>query len=460
VISGSRTATRLVCATAVLVAALLAASPPSAWGAPPDVTAVTIEGNAVVGETLTATPMVTGESTTVTYQWLYCDPAPSDVCIEVIDGQTAQSYYLTAADLDRRLAVRATAGNPPENFVQSTPTAAVQPRMTAVTIEGNAVVGETLTATPSVTVQPTTVRYQWLYCDPAPSDVCNEVIDGQTAESYNLTAADLDRRLAVRATAENPPEIFVQSTPTAVVRPRPDVTAVTIEGNAVVGETLTANVTTTGEPAPVVTYQWLRCDPLLPPVCKPIDDQTAKSYGVTAGDAGSRLAVRATAVNPAGTTKESEPTTVVPDPPTRGANFDQSGTAPPLAPTTTAITPASPTDAALAYLRPFPVVRVKGLLVRGGARVTLLRVKAPRGSKVVVRCKRSGCPLRRRSVGVGRIRALERFLRAGIRITIRVSSPGFIGKYVRLVIREGQAPMRRDACLLPGRAEATSCPPL
>jgi hypothetical protein len=98
------------------------------------------------------------------------------------------------------------------------------------------------------------------------------------------------------------------------------------------------------------------------------------------------------------------------------------------------------------------------LLVDGGAEVTLLRVTAPRGSSVRVRCRRSGCPLRRRTLGVGRIRAFERFLPAGVRITLRVTKPGFIGKHVRILIRDGRPPARRDSCLLPGRKRAVTCP--
>ena len=117
-----------------------------------------------------------------------------------------------------------------------------------------------------------------------------------------------------------------------------------------------------------------------------------------------------------------------------------------------------PNIARLRYMRPFPVVRIKGLLVDGGAQVTLLRVTAPRRSKVVVRCRRSGCPLRRAHAAVGRLRPFERFLPAGVRITIRVWRPGRIGKHVRIRIRDGKAPARRDSCLLPGSRQATTCP--
>jgi hypothetical protein len=96
--------------------------------------------------------------------------------------------------------------------------------------------------------------------------------------------------------------------------------------------------------------------------------------------------------------------------------------------------------------------------VPGGARISLLRVKAPSAATVDVRCTGPRCHLRRRSFGGGRIAALERFLRAGTRITIRVSARGSIGKYVRLVIRDGSAPKRRDACLLPGSSDPAACP--
>jgi hypothetical protein len=109
-------------------------------------------------------------------------------------------------------------------------------------------------------------------------------------------------------------------------------------------------------------------------------------------------------------------------------------------------------------MRPFPIVRVKGTLLRGGARISVLRVRAPAGARVDVRCDGPRCPLRRRSFGSGRIGALERFLPTGTQVTIRVSEPDSIGKHVRLLIRDGKAPKRRDACLIPGSGEPVQCP--
>ena len=103
-------------------------------------------------------------------------------------------------------------------------------------------------------------------------------------------------------------------------------------------------------------------------------------------------------------------------------------------------------------------MRIKGALAPGGARVTLLQVRAAAGAAVLVRCEGRGCPRRRWSARPGRIGALERFLRAGTRITIRVAQPGTIGKHVRFVIRDGKAPFRRDACALTGRVASIRCP--
>jgi hypothetical protein len=103
------------------------------------------------------------------------------------------------------------------------------------------------------------------------------------------------------------------------------------------------------------------------------------------------------------------------------------------------------------------MVRVSGVIFKRGARIVLLRVTAPRGAKIRVRCKGPRCPLRQRSFRPGRIRPLERYLRAGVAITIRVTRRGFIGKYTRVVIRGRKPPRRRDACLVPGHIRPRSC---
>jgi PKD repeat protein len=112
-------------------------------------------------------------------------------------------------------------------------------------------------------------------------------------------------------------------------------------------------------------------------------------------------------------------------------------------------------------LAPWPVVRMAGSLTRRGARLDLLSVRAPRGSRVLVGC-RGKCPRRsmRRVVArrLLRLTPFERALVAGTRLEIRVLSTTRIGKYTRIVIRRGKAPARRDACVWPGRTRHRPCP--
>lgn len=122
----------------------------------------------------------------------------------------------------------------------------------------------------------------------------------------------------------------------------------------------------------------------------------------------------------------------------------------------------------LRVLSPFPVVRVAGRVTRRGTRVRVLRVDAPVGTTVTVRCSGRGCPFRKRvrrvrtsskslaAVSV-RIRRLERLLRPGVRVRVYVTERGAVGKYTRLRFRAGHAPARTDRCLMPGSWSPVVC---
>ena len=336
----------------------------------------------------------------------------------------------------------------------STPTEVVRqtPTVSAPTISGQAIVGHALTANASAAGVPTPgVSYEWRRCAAGSApEACVPPVGN--AHDYAIVGADAGAVLFVRATAVNSVGTASSGwTASGPVQVPAKIASVNITGQAVVGEKLTANVDATGTPGPGLTYQWLRCAPLLPPACKPIDDATAKGYVVASADAGDRLAVIVTAENPAGADTQRSALTEKAEQPVR---FDESagGNSPP------STDPVQVGSSVLHYLRPFPVVRIKGTLVPGGARFILVRVKAPRESKVTVRCRKHACALPRRALRAGRIRALERRFPAGARITIRVRKPGLIGKYVRIVIRDGAAPRRRDACLMPGSTAPALCP--
>jgi hypothetical protein len=241
----------------------------------------------------------------------------------------------------------------------------------------------------------------------------------------------------------------------------PTVRAVSINGNPSVGGMLIADTRVTGAPAPTLAYEWRRCAPRPPRHCAIVSGDAA--YTVGPADAGHEIRVTVTASNASGSdAKRSEPVLIA-EPTAPAPSAPPPAPAPPppapvvVAPPPAA-TPASPRLPRL--MTPFPVVRYRGSLAAGGVRLDLFRISAPRGASITVVCAGQGCPARSsaRRPKSGRVRALERFLPAGIRITVRVSRPGRIGKHVRIAVRRGKPPARRDRCLLPGSTRAVKCP--
>lgn len=117
----------------------------------------------------------------------------------------------------------------------------------------------------------------------------------------------------------------------------------------------------------------------------------------------------------------------------------------------------------LRRMNPFPIIRLRGTLRAGVARITLLTVKAPKGAKIRVLCKGRSCPYARKAstarftTRAVRFRAMERRLRAGTVITVMVTKSSRIGKYTRFTIRSGAAPRRVDRCLAPGSFKPVKC---
>jgi hypothetical protein len=146
------------------------------------------------------------------------------------------------------------------------------------------------------------------------------------------------------------------------------------------------------------------------------------------------------------------------------ADPDETDPPPPDSPSivTTDEAAAPPAAAEVRLLSPFPVVRIRGRVTSRGTRIDLLTVRAPRGSRVSVRCHRGGCP-RGREVRTSRgrtirFRRFERRLRPGALVRVFVTKPGRIGKYTRFTVRRRKSPLRRDACTLPGVERLARCP--
>jgi PKD repeat protein len=124
------------------------------------------------------------------------------------------------------------------------------------------------------------------------------------------------------------------------------------------------------------------------------------------------------------------------------------------------VTTPKPRPATL--MRPFPVIRIAGVVLPHGARVTILSVRAARGASVLVRCRGRGCPTRAvarsRVARLVRFHRFERRLPAGVTLELFVRKGAQIGKYTRFRIRGGKPPARVDRCLMPGSNRPVRCP--
>jgi len=111
-------------------------------------------------------------------------------------------------------------------------------------------------------------------------------------------------------------------------------------------------------------------------------------------------------------------------------------------------------------MAPTPLVRIRGVMTRNGVRLTLLTVRAPKGARITILCKGRSCPAKKwvNTAAVVRATKFQRALRAGTRLTIKVTKPGRIGKYTVIVIRKDKMPKRSDRCLYPGARRPVACP--
>jgi PKD repeat protein len=113
-------------------------------------------------------------------------------------------------------------------------------------------------------------------------------------------------------------------------------------------------------------------------------------------------------------------------------------------------------------MRPFPIVRIAGVVLPRAALIRILSVRAPRRARVELRCLGGGCPAkavaRTSATRLMRFRRFERRLPAGTRLELFVRQAGRIGKYTRFLIRAGKPPARVDRCLVPGKRRPVRCP--
>lgn len=178
-------------------------------------------------------------------------------------------------------------------------------------ISGTAATGETLVAGTGTWTgtQPISFAFQWQRCDSSGAACAS--ITAATNTTYVVQTADVGNRLRVRVTASNSDGVAsALSDATAVVAaggtPR-NTAEPTITGSPVEGQRLTASAGTWSGTQPITfAYQWVRC-----PTnggapdgsnCAVIAGATSTTYTLAAADVGSRMRVRVTATNSAGST--------------------------------------------------------------------------------------------------------------------------------------------------------------
>lgn len=246
-----------------------------------------------------------------------------------------------------------------------------------------------------------------------------------------------------------------------------------IQGQPAPGFELTASPGRWTPSSATATYDWLRCD-RAGAGCAPVAGSCERTYTVRDADLGHTLRARLTVVEPGqpNASAVSGPTAVVrikpysiPTPGDAGATCvavtptgPGKGTFTSGGPTGPGTTPAPETS--LAFIDPFPVVRVAGRFTGRRTRLSHVTVDAPHGARIRIACKGRGCPYRRKAVAVKlvRVRSLQRTYRPRATIEIRVTQARKIGKYTRLTTRRGKAPLRIDRCLMPGRTKPVKCP--
>jgi hypothetical protein len=249
--------------------------------------------------------------------------------------------------------------------------------------------------------------------------------------------------------------------------------APTIAGDPTPGFELTASPGVWTPAGAAARYDWLRCS-ASGDGCTPVAGSCDRRYTVRDADLGHTLRVRLTVTErgqPPASGISDATAVVVNKPysiPTEGDSgqpcVDVTSTGP-LQGTFTSggqtgpgTTPAP--DTSLAFIDPFPVVRISGRFTRRRTKLRRVTVRAPVGARIRIDCKGRGCPYRRRAIAVKfvRVRALHRSYRPGAAIEIRVTQRRKIGKYTRVRTRRGKAPLRIDRCLMPGSTRPVRCP--
>jgi hypothetical protein len=161
--------------------------------APPLAGTVSISGEAIVGQTLTAITTALEGSGTISYQWKRIDAGGTDAVV----GTNNSTYVIQAADVGSTITVTVTrSGNSGSKESAATAIVALPALSGTVSISGEAIVGQTLTAITTALGGTGTISCQWKRIDAGGTDA----VVGTNSSTYVIQAADAGFAITVTVT--------------------------------------------------------------------------------------------------------------------------------------------------------------------------------------------------------------------------------------------------------------------
>ena len=201
--------------------------------------------------------------------------------------------------LARRVTIIAAGAALAASALVSAAMAAAPGNTSAPTVSGTPKAGQTLTVSNGTwTGSPTTYAYQWQRCS---SQASCANISGATERTYTVVSADAGRTLRAVVTATNEDGLStansnMTATVPAVSGAPASTAAPSINGDAIVGESLSATQGTWSGSPTDFSYQWLRCD-FNGADCFAVPGAHGNSYGVRFADVYFTLRVEVRARN-------------------------------------------------------------------------------------------------------------------------------------------------------------------
>lgn len=277
-------------------------------GAPHNLILPSLFGTPEPGNTISGADGMWDGTTPITYthQWLRCNLA-GDSC-SAISGQTSIDHVVTEEDRGYTLRLRVTAsnvyGSANQDSAATSPVPSAPVNNSSPALSGEARIGEVLTTSDGnwLGYPVPGFTYQWLRCN-ASGASCLPIAN-ETSSTYTLAAEDVGVTVRARVVATNSEgSASKESSPSSVVlgprAPPSNITSPSVSGSPQVGVPLTAvDGTWAGDPAPLFTYLWLRCNSV-GDNCLPAG-VTASSLTPAPEDEGATFKVQVTATNSEG----------------------------------------------------------------------------------------------------------------------------------------------------------------